>query len=79
MTEFCHCDSIWCDLDWLTMCRIRWICDKHDEHIQGQITPFRAKQVRCDQCNALPGECTDDRGNVIGSCYKPTQPPQYLR
>lgn len=48
----------------------------------GKVAPSLARAgvtaVRCDQCGALPGECTDDRGNVIGSCYKPTQPPQWM-
>lgn len=78
MREFCHCNSIWCALDWITGCRIRWICDKHDAHILSQVNPFTAKEVRCDQCNALPGECIDDYGNLIRSCYNPTQPPRWI-
>lgn len=52
------------------------------EKIRVSSWPYRPTQpqrrvVRCDQCSALPGECTDDYGNNIGSCYKPTQNPRY--
>lgn len=29
----CNCSIAWCWLDQLLLCRVRWICDRHDNWI----------------------------------------------
>lgn len=39
----CDCPTVFCWLDDLFHCQVRFICDAHDYYITGEIRPWRSR------------------------------------
>ena len=43
---FCNCRHPWCWLDALLLCKVRWVCDKHDAYITRGIDEYLTSEYR---------------------------------